>query len=326
MSIKDINTAHRLNRINETNVNNQGFVMTIIEYNNAKDILIEFNDINKTKVRTNYQNFKNGKVRNPNYKIISKKNKCQNRIGQENINNSGCTMKIVVYNNFDDIIVEFQDEYKGLVHTTYKNYLIGNVKNPYGANVCNIGITGNKYPTNTKEYKTWLSMIQRCFSEKEKIKCPTYRDVACCDEWLLYENFHDWLHSQENFEQWLCGKRWNVDKDILVKGNKIYAPEYCCLVPHNVNTLFIKCNAARGELPIGVHKNKNHFIALCRNPIKNKYEYAGNYPTLDEAFYLGYKSHKENIIKQVAQIEFDKGNIIKECYEAMMNYKVEITD
>ena len=36
--------------------------------------------------------------------------------------------------------------------------------------------------------------------------------------------------------------------------------------------------------------------------------------------------NKENLIKQIAQIEFDKGNITKVCYDAMMKYEVEITD
>ena len=39
-----------------------------------------------------------------------------------------------------------------------------------------------------------------------------------------------------------------------------------------------------------------------------------------------YKIRKENTIKQVAKEEYDKGNITKRCYDAMMKYKVEITD
>ena len=52
----------------------------------------------------------------------------------------------------------------------------------------------------------------------------------------------------------------------------------------------------------------------------------GYYSTPEKAFYLGYKPYKENIIKQVAQIEYDNGNITEECYQAMMNYEVEIDD
>ena len=39
-----------------------------------------------------------------------------------------------------------------------------------------------------------------------------------------------------------------------------------------------------------------------------------------------YKIYKENIIKQVAEIEYLNGNITKRCYDAMLSYEVEITD
>jgi uncharacterized membrane protein len=32
------------------------------------------------------------------------------------------------------------------------------------------------------------------------------------------------------------------------------------------------------------------------------------------------------MIKQIAKEEYNKGNITKQCYEAMINYEVEITD
>lgn len=61
------------------------------------------------------------------------------------------------------------------------------------------------------------------------------------------------------------------------------------------------------------------------NPFMKQLEYLGTYNTIDEAFYV-YKKYKEEIIKLVAIDEFNKGNIIKDCYNAMINYKVEITD
>ena len=154
---------------------------------------------------------------------------------------------------------------------------------------------------------------------------PTYKDAICCTKWLLYENFCDWLHSQSNFDKWKNGERWAIDKDIILKGNKIYSPETCCLVPHNVNMLFIKNDIDRSNLPIGVKRNGNGFQAFCNNPYTNKQESLGTYSTPEQAF-QAYKIYKENIIKQVAQIEFENGNITEECYNAMMIYEVDITD
>ena len=148
------------------------------------------------------------------------------RLGEEKYSNQECLMKIVEYNKATDIVVEFQDGYKARVHTNYNAFKKGMVVNPYYTSVYGVGIRGNKYPTKingdmTKEYETWFQMIRRCFNKRERE--PTYKNVNCCDEWLLYENFYEWLHNQENFDRWLNGEKWTIDKDILVKGNKIYS-------------------------------------------------------------------------------------------------------
>lgn len=252
------------------------------------------------------------------------------RLGKENYNNQGCLMIVVKYNSATDIIVEFQDEYKTRIKTAWKEFSNGGIKNPYYPEVYGIGVVGNKCPTTLnhkqiKEYEAWCNMLRRCFCEEEKQKYPTYKDVICCEEWLLYENFYKWLHSQENFDKWANGDKWCLDKDILIKGNKIYSPENCCIVPNHINTLFIKCDKSRGDLPIGVSEHGSGFQARCMNSIINKEIYLGTYETPFKAF-LAYKSYKENLIKQVAEIEFNKGNITEQCYNAMMNYEVEITD
>ena len=255
--------------------------------------------------------------------------KTNNRLGEENLNNQGCLMKIINYNNARDIIVEFQDEYKAKVKTEYGNYKKGNVKNPYYPSVYGVGIIGEKHQicnlSCTKEYKIWCSMLQRCFDEKTKEKWFVYNDAICCEEWLLFENFYNWLHEQDNFKQWIDGEKWDIDKDILIKGNKIYSPETCLLIPHNINSLFTKSNKIRGEYPIGVVKHGEKYQASCQNMLNDKREHLGTYDSPQSAF-KAYKEYKENLIKQIAKQEYSKRNITNKCYEAMLNYQVEITD
>ena len=239
-------------------------------------------------------------------------------------------MKIVEYIDNRNIVIEFQDVYKARVKTSYGNFKRGVVRNPYCPTVYGVGISGNKYPIvkndrPAKEYDTWRSILGRCFNEDIKKKQPTYINVTCCEEWLNYERFYEWLHSQENFEKWYSNKRWAVDKDIFVKKNKIYCPEMCCLVPQNVNCLFLKREAERGLYPIGVSYRNDGFLASCHNPFTNDREELGYYSTPEKAFGI-YKDYKEDLIKQVAQIEYKNGNITKDCYEAMMSYEVEIDD
>lgn len=254
------------------------------------------------------------------------------RIGESKYNNQGCLMEIVEDNGSSNILIEFKDKYNTRVKTHYCNFKSGSIKNPYYPSVYGVGITGNKYPRSinckiTREYDTWIHILQRSFDNKCKERQPSYDIVTCCEEWLNYENLYEWLHSQPNFDKWYSGKRWAVDKDILNKRNKHYSPENCCLIPQNVNCLFVKREAHRGIYPIGVRYHKTDgFVATCHNPFTNKSEQIGVYSTPENAFYLGYKPYKENIIRQVAEIEYKAGNITEECYQAMMNYKVEIDD
>lgn len=261
---------------------------------------------------------------------MNKKLQTNNRLGEEKLNSQGCLMKIVEYINCHNIFVEFQDVYRAKVHTDYRWFQLGNVKNPYHPSVYEVGIIGNKYTSKTngnriREYTAWINMLRRCFNEQYKNKHSTYKDAICCNEWLNYENFYEWLHNQENFDKWRDNDRWAIDKDILKKGNKLYSPDTCCLVPQNVNQLFIKGNAMRGNLPIGVSIYKDKFRAVCNNNLAKDSEYLGDYLTVDKAF-QAYKNYKENSIKEIANIEYSKGNITKQCYDAMMNYRVEITD
>lgn len=251
-------------------------------------------------------------------------------MGECKSNYQGCLMRIVEYVDANNMTIEFQDEYKTKIHTSYGNFRKGSIKNPYFPSVHGVGMTGNKYPIRingglVKEYNVWRHMLARCFNKKFKEENSSYENVSCCKEWLLFENFYEWIHSQENFDKWLHNNKWAIDKDILIKGNKVYSPETCCLVPQNVNNLFIKQYDIRGEYPIGVSYNENKRKYDVHCSLNHKCIYLGSFTTLEEAFYV-YKKYKEDVIKQIAQEEFNKGNITQNCYEAMLNYEVEITD
>lgn len=257
-------------------------------------------------------------------------NKRRIRLGETKYNKQGVLMQIIEYNNANDISVKFDNGYNTIVyHNTYKNFKNGLIKDPYHPSLYGVGITGAKYQSRinyemTPEYSIWFGMMTRCYKPNHK-KHKSYYECKVCQEWLLFENFYEWLHSQDNFNK--CTNEnyngWEIDKDILFKNNKIYSPSTCCLVPHIVNSLFIKRKDYRGDLPIGVAMHNGKYLAQCHN--SNNYIYLGIYNTITEAF-QAYKNYKENLIKQAAQEEYSKGNITKQCYEAMMKYKVEITD
>lgn len=256
-----------------------------------------------------------------------------NRTGEENYNSHGTLMKIVEYNKNNDIWVEFQDEYKARVHTEYGQFKKGKVKNPYDKTVCGVGYYGvGKYKSRRKDkkltnaYKTWASMLQRCYDPYELNKHLTYIDCYVCEEWHNFQNFAEWYY--KNYYE-IEGETMCLDKDILVKGNKIYSSETCVLVPNNINLLFVKRDNARGEYPVGVSYNKssNNLKVQCSvfENGKGKQKHLG-YFSLNKPFqaFYTYKVFKENYIKEVAD-EY-KDLIPNKLYEALYRYEVEIND
>lgn len=291
----------------------------LIEYNN-EDFLIHHHSLEQCRL---------GRI----LKIINNTNKNkekqkEDRLGLVRTNNQGCLMKIIEYKNTKNIIVEFQDLHHYKVKCNWNNFINGSVENPYHPSIFNVGIVGEccikKDGIYTKEYQAWHDMLKRCFSRNLKEKRPTYKDVTCCKEWLYFDNFQKWLRSQSNYEKWLYGDKWAVDKDILIKGNKIYSPNTCCLVSPEINSLFTKRQNYRGDLPIGVTKYKNKYSAQCNIGIGNSI-HLGYYIDKHEAFAV-YKKEKEKHVKRIAEESFKNMEITSECYQAMMNYEVEIDD
>ena len=93
----------------------------------------------------------------------------KNRIGEENINTQGTLMRIIGYNRNDDIIVEFQDEYKVKKSAEYKSFKYGNIKNPYDKSVYGVGYLGYaNSKDNRKLYCIWKDMIRRCYNTNFK--------------------------------------------------------------------------------------------------------------------------------------------------------------
>ena len=237
--------------------------------------------------------------------------------------NSG-DFKILKYNDTANVVIQFlKTGYETTVRLT--NIRNGNVKDPYLPSVYGIGVFGIKYPSRvngvkTKEYKLWHSMLVRCYSDTIKKKHPTYIGCEVSDNFKSYEYFYEWCQKQIGFGN----KGWHLDKDLLVKGNRVYSEDSCVFLPQEVNTLLTKRTNSRGEYSIGVSwsKTSKAFVAtVAKN--KGKSEHLGFFNTELEAF-KAYKKAKESFVKE--QADKWKSQIDERAYEALMNYTVEITD
>ena len=246
-----------------------------------------------------------------------------NRLGEIHKNNRGELFEIVEYINASDCSIMFIDSWQHIIkNVSYKSIYDGRVKNPYALSVFGKGFYGAGLFSKKHAHirNRWRGMIGRCYSEKEQEKYPTYKDVTVCEEWHNFQVFAEWMEENYNPETM---QGWHLDKDILVKGNKIYSPETCCFVPSEINTLFNSQKEKRGTLPRGVSLIKNCDSYRAQICINGKALYLASSSTPEEAFKI-HKKAKESHIKDVA--DKWKPFIDDRVYQAMYNYQVEITD
>ena len=79
---------------------------------------------------------------------------------------------------------------------------------------------------NYRIYNMWVWMIRRCYNEEIHKKRPTYKDCTMQSELLYLSTFVNWIEQEEHYQDFVkdhSARKWCIDKDILVKGNKEYA-------------------------------------------------------------------------------------------------------
>ena len=207
---------------------------------------------------------------------------------------------------------------------TLGQVLTGKLRDRTQASVYGVGILGEHFTKVngkfTREYELWSGMIERCYNSNGKFKgFKGYEGCSVSDLFKNYTLFSEWSFKQVGFDQ----EGWHLDKDILVKGNKVYSEDTCCFIPVQINSLLNNNRAKRGELPIGVSKDPKRKTYKSRCSINGELVYLGDYLTAHEAFYA-YKQAREDYIKDVA--EKWKDQVDSRVYEALMNWEVSIDD
>lgn len=243
--------------------------------------------------------------------------KVVDKTGYKFITYQGYNAEVVeCFRNSNCTVLFYDDTNTTIFNVQFSHIKKRILKNPNHPVFYGVGFIGQgKHTTGTngdcyKNCKCWIGMLERCYSDKYQLKKPTYIDCSVDERWHNFQVFAEWF--ENNYTQ-----GFELDKDILVKGNKVYSPETCCFVPREVNSLFTKRNSKRGDYPIGVRREGNRYVARLGGNI-----YLGIFDTIEEAF-NAYKTAKELYIKEVA--DKWRSQITEQVYEAMYNYKVEIT-
>ena len=232
--------------------------------------------------------------------------------------------KILKYNDSRNVEIQFVNTGFEMV-ARLGDIKSGGVKDPYLPSVYGVGVLGAKYPSTingvlTKGYTLWCNMLKRCYSDTYQKKQPTYVGCEVSENFKSYEYFYEWCNEQIGFGN----EGWHLDKDLLVKGNKIYSENTCVFIPAEINKVLTKRTASRGEHLIGVSWDNTNKVFVARvNKNKGNQERLGLFNTELEAFNV-YKKAKEAFVKE--QANKWKDQIDERVYIALMNYEVNIDD
>lgn len=128
---------------------------------------------------------------------------------------------------------------------------VGINDSPYAVSQHNAGKQIWKCPV----YTVWQNMLHRCYNPAVQAKHPTYTGIEVCEEWLSFDNFRLWAFDSYRDE-------YELDKDILLPGSKVYSPKTSVFVPRRLNLALKEYSTGTGGLwPLGVTFSRGKYVA-----------------------------------------------------------------
>lgn len=238
--------------------------------------------------------------------------------GDRFVNNQGCEYEVLNYGSSTDVLIRFLDDYRH--ESIVASYMIrnGKIRNPFHPAVYGVGFSGvggfspSVNGKDTKEYTHWSNMMRRCYGS---VKLPQYTGCEVHKSWHNFQEFAAWITTQPGWG--LPG--YELDKDIINPGNRVYGPYTCSYVPRVIN----RATMVRSDegLPQGVSWDKGKGKYLVQGYGRDgSRKFIGRFRDPNEAF-NAYREFKESTAKALANIHRD--TISDLCYKALMNYQVK---
>lgn len=198
----------------------------------------------------------------------------------------------------------------GVGYLGYGRFIPGEKRIPHGC---------ERMPHNL--WRAWVRMLERCVGDR--VKNPSYEGCTFDESWVNCQSFIEWGILQKGHDRLESnGKTWQLDKDILVNGNRVYSPETCVFVPNEINTHFKDVEKGKDGY-YGVneiepkHPNaKRGWVARCCN-VKKEREYLGFYDNPTDA-YIAYRTRKIEVMSDLA--DKWKGEVDERVINSLQNF------
>lgn len=224
----------------------------VISYQNKRNVTVRFDN-------TGYQT----SAESVHIRSGAVKDWSRAKVGSIYATNNFGDIEIVQYLSALNVAIRFLNT-GNIVTARLGNIIRGNVKDPIARTLCSVGYLGNgdnacyQDGKMTAAYSRWSDMIKRCYDLNKQEKHPTYKGCSVCDEWHNFQCFANWFEANHPKD----GKRYELDKDILVPGNKVYSPETCMFVTRSENALE---QADRNHAKAYSFTNPNGELVTIRN-------------------------------------------------------------
>lgn len=205
---------------------NRDGLVEVIEKLPKQFVKVRFISTGAEKV-VSLHNLKKGKAADPT--ITNRKEPPQQIDEIFTSNNSGDFRAVLKYGN--KYLIQFLDTGYSC-EVFIENAKKGKVRDPYKPSVYSRGYEGvfdkKKHPYWKQAKQLWCNMMKRCYSEKDP-KGYFHKGVTVDDRWLCFANFLEDLPKLKNFSLWVNNgtTKYNLDKDLIVRGNKVYSKELC---------------------------------------------------------------------------------------------------
>lgn len=172
-------------------------------------------------------------------------------------------------------------------------------------------------PISNKGLFIWAGMLKRCYNN-DLVARPNYEGCRASEKWKSYYNFYLWYKVQVDKGFYQPG--YQLDKDLLVIGNKLYSEDTCVFSPFQLNSLLqVKVRSEGNYLP-GVNFDKSRSKFKSEVNFKGKRYYGVRRETELEAF-LDYKTVKEQLVREEGAKW--KGLLPDRAVDSLMNYSLD---
>lgn len=169
--------------------------------------------------------------------------------------------------------------------------------------------------SNTKKHIKYNNMKNRC-GVYYQLQNPRYEGTYMCSEWAKnkYDTFFVWLDN--NYYEIDSEVQMDIDKDIILYGNKQYHPNLCLVVPHSINTFYETLEVGKTNIKYNSKTKKYRVVVKDKdNNIVSE-----NIDTYNEALDI-YCDIKQGILYNKAKAL--KNAVPEKVYNALMNTDIK---